>query len=74
MSSATDYTDLPRMNLLRSVYPWHIEAPMQKKIFWLTFIMLSALATIVLPFWWSVAATVPILLICWWVVYRSEWF
>ncbi len=47
---------------------------MQKKIFWLTFIMLSALASVVLPFWWAMAATVPILFVTWWVVYRSEWF
>lgn len=47
---------------------------MEKKLFWLIFIGLSLLADIVLPFWWAVLATVPILLGSWWVVYRSDWF
>ncbi len=51
-----------------------IEVPMQKKIFWLTFVVLSALAGVLLPFWWAMAASLPILFITWWVVYRSEWF
>ncbi len=47
---------------------------MEKKIFWLLFGGLSVLAELVLPFWWGLAATLPILLLSWWVVYRSEWF
>ncbi len=47
---------------------------MQKKLFWLIFIVLDLLATMLLPFWWGMAATVPILVATWWVVYRSEWF
>jgi len=27
-----------------------------------------------LPFWWAFAATVPILLVAWWIAYRSDWF
>jgi hypothetical protein len=54
--------------------PWLIEVRMDKKIFWLLFGGLSLLAELVLPFWWAVVATVPILVLSWWVVYRSEWF
>ncbi len=50
------------------------EVAMQKKIFWLIFITLSALAGVLLPCWWAMAVSVPILFITWWVVYRSEWF
>jgi len=27
-----------------------------------------------LPFWWVLAATIPIAIVSWWVAYRSEWF
>ncbi len=47
---------------------------MEKKIFWIIFAGLSVLAEVVLPFWWAVVATFPILLLSWWIVYRSEWF
>ncbi len=47
---------------------------MQKKVFWMLFAVLDLLAGMLLPFWWAVASTVPILLVTWWVVYRSEWF
>ncbi len=47
---------------------------MEKKLFWLIFIGLSLIADVVLPFWWAVAATLPILFVSWWVVYRSGWF
>jgi hypothetical protein len=47
---------------------------MEKKLFWTLFLGLSVLADLVLPFWWAVAATLPILLGSWWVVYRSGWF
>ncbi len=47
---------------------------MEKKIFWTLFVALSLFADILLPFWWAVAATVPILLASWWIVYRSGWF
>ncbi len=47
---------------------------MQKKIFWLIFVVLSALAGVLLPFWWAMAASLPILFVTWWLVYRSEWF
>ncbi|MFZ0139044.1 MAG: hypothetical protein WAK89_18405 [Candidatus Sulfotelmatobacter sp.] len=47
---------------------------MEKKVFWITFTVLGLLADFVLPIWWGVAATVPILFASWWVAYRSDWF
>jgi hypothetical protein len=47
---------------------------MQRKIFWALFILLGVIADVVLPFLWAVIATIPLLLLCWWVAYRSEWF
>jgi len=48
--------------------------PMQKKIFWIVFILLGLLADFLLPFWWAFFATIPIIIIAWWVAYRSDWF
>ena len=47
---------------------------MERKIFWLLFIFLSLIADFVLPLMWGIAATIPILILSWWVAYRSEWF
>ena len=47
---------------------------MQKKIFWMAFILLGLVADIMLPFWWACAATFPILYASWWIAYRSDWF
>jgi hypothetical protein len=47
---------------------------MQRKIFWITFALLGLVADLVLPFWWALAATVPIGFACWWIAYRSDWF
>jgi hypothetical protein len=47
---------------------------MQKKIFWLSFTALGLIADLALPLVWSIAATVPIAVGCWWVAYRSDWF
>jgi hypothetical protein len=46
----------------------------ERKIFWTTFILLGLLADFLLPFWWACAATIPILVVSWWVAYRSDWF
>jgi hypothetical protein len=46
----------------------------QRKIFWLTFGSIGLLADLFLPFWWAVAATIPILVFSWWFAYRSDWF
>ena len=47
---------------------------MDKKIFWLLFTVLGALMGILLPLWWNLVLTLPLLVLCWWVVYRSGWF
>jgi len=47
---------------------------MQKKIFWMVLILLNLLADFLLPFWWAFFATIPIIIIAWWVAYRSDWF
>ena len=47
---------------------------MERKIFWMTFTVLGLLADFMLPIWWGLASTIPILYISWWVAYRSDWF
>jgi hypothetical protein len=47
---------------------------MEKKIFWLAFIVLGLVADFALPFMWSLIATIPILFLSWWIAYRSHWF
>ena len=46
---------------------------MERKMFWLIFMILSLIADFVLPFWWAVVATFPIIALSWWIVYRSGW-
>jgi hypothetical protein len=47
---------------------------MQRKIFWIVFMVLGLIADLALPIWWALGATIPIFCISWWVAYRSEWF
>ena len=47
---------------------------MQRKIFWLSFTVLSLLADFFLPLKWALAATLPLLALSWWIAYRSDWF
>jgi hypothetical protein len=47
---------------------------MEKRIFWISLTVLSLLADVVLPLWWGIAATIPIVVISWWIAYRSDWF
>ena len=47
---------------------------MEKKIFWTLVTVLSLVADIALPLVWGVIATIPIILLSWWIVYRSDWF
>ena len=42
---------------------------MQKKIFWMVFMLLGLVADFLLPFWWACAATIPILVAAWWVAF-----
>jgi hypothetical protein len=46
----------------------------QKKVFWLVFIVLGTIADIALPLLWAVLATIPIIILSWWIAYRSDWF
>jgi len=48
--------------------------PMQRKVFWILFLLLGLIADFTLPLWWALASTIPILVVCWWVAYRSDWF
>jgi len=47
---------------------------MQRRIFWMIFIVLGLAADFVLPLWWAIGATLPILYLSWWIAYRSDWF
>jgi len=47
---------------------------MERRLFWLIVIVLGLIADFVLPFWWALAATIPIFAVSWWIVYRSDWF
>src|SRR5437879_6533225 len=47
---------------------------MQRKMFWTAFAVLGLVADLILPFWWALAATIPIGVVSWWVAYRSDWF
>ena len=51
-----------------------VRADMEKRVFWMVFLALSLLADVVLPPWWGLAATFPIVCASWWVAYRSDWF
>jgi len=46
----------------------------QRKIFWLLVAAMGILADLALPMIWSLVATLPILVVSWWIVYRSDWF
>jgi len=46
----------------------------QRKIFWITFTLLSLMADSVLPPWWALGAMIPICFASWWFAYRSNWF
>jgi len=47
---------------------------MQRKVFWATFAILGLVADLTLPFWWALAATIPIGFGSWGIAYRSDWF
>jgi len=47
---------------------------MERKVFWISFIVLGLIADVVLPLWWALAATIPIVWVSWWIAYRSDWF
>ena len=47
---------------------------MQKKIFWISFTVLGVMVDFALPIWWALLSTIPIVFLCWWIAYRSDWF
>jgi hypothetical protein len=47
---------------------------MERKIFWGSMTVLGLLADLILPLWWAVGATIPIIYFSWWIAYRSGWF
>lgn len=46
---------------------------MEKKVFWGVFMLLSLVADFAFPLVWSLVLTLPILVLSWWVAYRSGW-
>jgi hypothetical protein len=47
---------------------------MQKRIFWMIFLIFGLIADLALPLVWGLVATIPILFLSWWIAYRSDWF
>ncbi len=47
---------------------------MQRKIFWLSMTVLGVVADLILPLWWALLATIPVVIASWWIAYRSNWF
>jgi hypothetical protein len=47
---------------------------MQKKVFWLLFTVISSITGLTLSIYWNLALALPLVIVCWWVVYRSGWF
>jgi len=45
----------------------------QKKIFWLLLIGVSVLMDVTMSFLWATILTLPAVVLCWWIVYRSGW-
>ncbi len=50
------------------------EKQMQKKMFWLIFTVLCLAADFVLPLMWGVVAMLPLVVLSWWITYRTGWF
>jgi uncharacterized membrane protein len=45
----------------------------QRKLFWIIVTVLSLVMDFALPLVWGLIATVPIVFLSWWIVYRSGW-
>ncbi len=43
-------------------------------MFWLIFLVLGTIADFALPLMWGIIATIPILVLSWWIAYRTDWF
>jgi hypothetical protein len=55
-------------------FPTDYNPEMERKIFWILFTVLGLVADFMLPIWWALGATIPIVVLSWWVAYRSGWF
>ena len=48
---------------------------MEKKIFWILFTVLGTLVCFVVPnLWLGLVLQMPLIVLCWWIVYKSGWF
>jgi hypothetical protein len=47
---------------------------MEKKVFWLSLALFGLIADLTLPLIWAALATLPIVVLSWWIAYRSGWF
>jgi hypothetical protein len=47
---------------------------MERKIFWISFTVLGLLADLLLPIWWALGASIPLVYVSWWIAYRIGWF
>jgi hypothetical protein len=45
----------------------------QKQVFWGLFIVLGLVLDVAVPIVWSVILTLPLLVLCWWIAYKSGW-
>jgi hypothetical protein len=76
MSAMTcDSGDAPIPISVISGNQWYVsQVLMEKKIFWMLFLILGTIMDVALPIWWSLALTLPLLVMCWWIAYKSGWF
>ena len=47
---------------------------MERKIFIVLMLIFGLLADVYLPLMWGLIASIPIVLVSWWIAYRSGWF
>ena len=46
---------------------------MQRKIFWVIFLGLDTIVGFMVPLVWGVILTIPIIVLSWWITYKSGW-
>jgi len=49
------------------------EGSFERRVFWAVIAVLGLVVVALLPLWWAVAATVPVVLLAWWLAYESRW-
>jgi hypothetical protein len=48
---------------------------MQRKVFWTSFTVLRFYVDMAVPLMWGIILTLPLMMVgCWWLAYRSDWF